>query len=262
MIELNKIYLGDCLEVMKEISDKSIDMILCDLPYKKTEFSWDTIIPFDKLWEQYERIIKDNGAIVLFGSQPFTSLLIVSNLKLFKYCLVWNKEIAGSFAMAKLRPMIVHEDICVFSKGATANGSKRNMVYNPIMVNTEDKNIRPINEGSTRSGATFGKRKNSTIAKSDKNYNPKKRYPKSILTYSKYMAECNQLNRIHPTQKPVALLEWLIKTYSNEDDLILDNCIGSGSTAIAAINIGRKYIGIEKDEKYYQLANKRVKSVS
>jgi site-specific DNA-methyltransferase (adenine-specific) len=243
----NKIFNEDCIsenlnEGMNRIPDKSIDMILCDLPYQKTEMSWDTIIPFNKLWKQYERIIKDNGAIILFGNQPFTSMLIMSNLKLFKYCLVWNKEICGSFAMAKLRPMIIHEDICVFSKGTTANGSKRNMIYNPILKDAEEKNIRPVNQGSSFSNATFGERSSQRMAKSDKNYNPKKRYPKSIFTYSKYNAECNQLKRLHSTQKPVELLKWLISMYSNENNIILDNCCGSGSTAIASINTNRNYI--------------------
>ena len=248
-IELNSLYLGDCLEIMKDIDDKSIDMILCDLPYGTTACNWDTIIPFEPLWEQYERIIKDNGAIVLTASQPFTTKLINSNIKNFKCCWVWNKEIAGAFTLAKVRPMIVTEDICVFGK------SKGKINYYPIMEDANPKNIRPINKGSSSSQATPVA---GGIAKSDKNYNPKKRYPKNILTYSKYMKECNQLNRVHPTQKPVDLFEYLIKTYTNENEIVLDNCIGSGTTAIACINTKRNYIGIEKDENYYRLANDRI----
>ncbi len=239
--------LGDCLERMKEIPDGSVDMILCDLPYGTTACKWDMVIPFEPLWEQYKRIIKDGGAIVLTASQPFTTRLISSNYDMFKYCWVWDKELCGSFALANIRPMIIHEDICVFSKGKTN--------YYPIMTNAEEKNIRPINKGSKVSEATPVA---SGIAKSDVNYNNKKRYPKSIIKYSKYNAECNQLNRVHPTQKPVALFEYLIKTYTSEGDTVLDNCIGSGTTAIACINTNRNFIGIEKDEKYFEIAKKRI----
>lgn len=253
---MNKIYRtkgiklinGDCLEIMKNIPRGKIDMILCDLPYGTTACKWDNVIPFDKLWAQYNRIIKNNGAIVLFSAQPFTSELIHSNIKNYKHYWVWDKEICGAFALAKKRPMIVTEEICVFSKGGKVN-------YYPIMEDAQEKNIRPVNMGSSVSEATPVA---SGIAKSDKNYNPKKRYPKNIIKYSKYNAECNQLNRVHPTQKPVALCEYLIKTYTNEGELVLDNCMGSGSTGVAAINTNRKFIGIELEQNYFDIAKNRI----
>ena len=246
-METNKIYQGDCLELMKQVEDKSVDLILCDLPYGATACKWDTIIPFKPLWEQYKRIIKDNGAIVLTASQPFTSALVMSNLKMFKYEWIWDKQISGAFAVAKYRPLQVTEDICVFSK------NKIN--YFPIMEDANPKNIRPINLGSSQSETM---NKIGSGAKSKNDYNPNKRFPKNLISYSKYNAECNQLNRVHPTQKPVALFEYLIKTYTNEGDLVLDNCIGSGTTAVACINTKRNFIGIELSEEYCKIANERI----
>jgi site-specific DNA-methyltransferase (adenine-specific) len=244
---LNQIIHGDCLEVMKDIPDKSIDMILCDLPYGTTACKWDVIIPFDRLWEQYKRVVKHNAAIVLTASQPFTSQLVMSNLEWFKYSWVWNKEVSGGFATAKYRPLQVTEDICVFAK------DKIN--YFPIMEDAKVKNIRPINAGSSQS-KTMNKMGNG--AKSKHDYNPNKRFPRNLISYSKYNAECNQLNRLHPTQKPVALFEYLIKTYTNEGDLVLDNCAGSGTTAVAAINTNRNYICIEKEKEYFDIACDRI----
>jgi site-specific DNA-methyltransferase (adenine-specific) len=247
---MKKVILGDCLELMKDIPNGSIDMILCDLPYGTTACNWDTIIPFDKLWMQYNRIIKPNGPIVLFSAQPFTTKLIGSNIKNFKHSWVWNKELSGAFALAKYRPMIVTEDVCVFSSAGKVN-------YYPIMEDAQTKNIRPINLGSSSSSATPVA---SGVAKSKDGYDNKKRYPKNIIKYSKYNAECNQLNRLHPTQKPVALFEYLIKTYSNENDIILDNCAGSGTTAIACLNNNRNYILMEKEKKYFDIINERIKN--
>lgn len=238
----------DCLEGMKLISDKSIDMILCDLPYKKSMGKWDVLIPFDVLWEQYERIIKDNGAIVLFGSQPFTSKLICSNLDLFKYSLVWDKGKAGNIFTAKLKPLITHEDICIFSKGATANGSKRNMKYNPQMEDMQKQR----NYFMSSSGKSFQRESHEKII-----YKTDKKYPKSIF----YCYNGNQKEKLHPTQKPVDLCEYLIKTYTNGNELVLDNCIGSGTTAVACINTNRNYIGFEKEEKYYKLAVERIENL-
>ena len=231
-MKLNHIYHGDCLEVMKGIPDKSVDMILCDLPYGTTACKWDTIIPFEPLWEQYERIIKDNGAIVLFGSQPFTTVLINSNIKLFRYSWVWEKEQGVNFLMAKKQPLKVHEDICVFSKKQT--------VYNPQM--TEGK---PYISGKGDSGEVTGR------VKKVQTKNNGTRYPRSIIRFKRETG-------LHPTQKPVGLCEYLIKTYTNEGELVLDNCIGSGTTAIACINTGRNFIGIEKEQKYVELARRRV----
>jgi site-specific DNA-methyltransferase (adenine-specific) len=231
---------------MKLIPDKSIDMILCDLPYGTTACKWDSIIPFDKMWESYTRIIKDKGAIVLTAMQPFTTTLISSNLKLFKYCWVWNKKLAGNFLTAKLKPMITHEDICVFSKGATANGSKRNMKYNPQME-LRDK---PRKYKIGKQSELYYRENTDPSIEYESNY----KYPKSIIE----IPNTNRKEKVHPTQKPVELFEYLIKTYTNEGNIVLDNCIGSGTTAIAAININRNYIGFELDNTYYELANKRI----
>lgn len=254
MIELNnnKLYKGDCLEVMDELIQNNIkvDLILTDIPYGTTACAWDSVIPLDKMWEKINNLIADNGAILLFSAQPFTSTLISSNIKNYKHYWVWNKEICGAFALAKKRPMVVTEDICVFSKKGKVN-------YYPIMEDALEKNIRPVNMGSSSSEATPVA---SGIAKSDKNYNPKKRYPKNIITYSKYNADCNQLNRLHPTQKPLYILEYLIKTYSNEGNTVLDFTMGSGSTGVACLNTNRKFIGIELDDTYFDVAKQRIEN--
>ena len=248
-----ELYNGDCLELMKNIPNKSVDMILCDPPYGTTACKWDSVIPFEPMWEQLNRIIKPNGAICLFGSQPFTAELIHSNIKNYKHSWVWDKELCGAFALAKKRPMIVTEDIIVFS-----NNKGKKVNYYPIMVEAEKKNIRPINNGSSSSEATPVA---SGVAKSDKNYNPKMRYPKNIIKYSKYNKECNQLNRVHPTQKPVELLEYLINTYTKEGCVVLDFTMGSGSTGVACMNTNRKFIGIELDEKYFEIARNRIQDI-
>jgi len=244
MNKLNEIINGDCLEVMKDIEDKSIDLIVCDLPYGTTECKWDSVIPFGPLWEQYERIIKDNGAIVLNASQPFTSVLVMSNLKLFKYPLVWRKTRIQGFAQAPYRFMTEHEDILVFGKGGCAKNAKNRMKFNP-----QDLIYKPR--------ITKGKKADASphrIRKTDQKdfVSEWTNYPKSVIEIG------SDFKTIHPTQKPVALLEYLIKSYSNEGDVVLDNCIGSGTTAIACINTNRKYIGIEKDEKYFNMAMDRI----
>ena len=237
MIELNKIYNEDCLEGMKRIADKSIDMILCDLPYGTTACKWDTVIPFEPLWEQYERIIKDNGAIVLTASQPFTTSLISSNIKHFKYCWVWNKKLAGNGILAKIQPLKIHEDIVVFGKGK--------INYFPSM-----------RKGKARyKGGIKDKHGTFSNAESEKVWSDEY-YPTSILEFS---GAGMRTGRTHPTQKPIALFEYLIKTYTNEGDIVLDNCMGSGTTAIACINTGRNYIGFELDKQYCDIANERVR---
>ena len=248
-METNKVYIGDCLELMKDLPDKSIDMILCDLPYGSTGCSWDIKIPFELLWSQYERIITQKGAIVLTASQPFTSLLISSNLKLFKYCWVWEKSRGSNFVHSKYQPLKTHEDICVFSLSPSAYNKKNNfMNYNPQMVEGL-----PYNKGIVQNDAKhligdykFFSGKNETG----------NRYPRSIIKFS---SDSDGKNRgLHPTQKPVKLFEYLIKTYTNEGDIVLDNCAGSGTTGIACINLNRKYILIEKEEKYYDIINNRL----
>lgn len=240
---------GDCLELMKEIPDESVDMILCDLPYGTSACKWDSIIPFEPMWQQYERIIKDTGAIVLFGNEPFSSALRLSNLKLYKYDWKWEKPSGANFLNFKYQPAKVHEDIMVFGKMATSYSKKGNMLYKPQM---EDGT--PYNQ---KSGRQKNERNNSTVRtpiKQVQTINNGTRYPRSIQKFAL------DKDKLHPTQKPVALLEYLIKTYTNENDLVLDCCMGSGSTCVAAINMNRRYIGFELDEKYFQIAKERIES--
>ena len=243
MKELNRIYNEDCLVGMRDIPDKSIDCIICDLPYGSTSIPWDVVIPFDKLWEQYERIIKDNGAIILFGTEPFSSMLRMSNLKWYKYDLIWKKSKSGSAFCAKYRPIAKHENISVFSR----NGEKT--VYNPQM--------KP-GEPYKRTHKVGREINNHKIGFNHKEFvyeNEGVRYPDSVLEFQQ---KWRRQDQIHPTQKPVELIEWLIKSYSNEGDTILDNCMGSGTTAIAAMRTGRNFIGFETDEGYYKICLERI----
>ena len=237
---INKIYNMDCLEGMKAIPDKSIDLILCDLPYGTTACSWDNIIPFEPLWEQYERIIKDNGAVVLTASQPFSSTLVMSNPKLFRYEWVWDKKNPTNFAMAKKQPLKYHETILVFAKKQTE--------YYPIKWRGKPNHKQGLLKNDQQS-EVYGK-----IKRTKDNLSGMK-YPRSIIEISKHSSQ----GGLHPTQKPVALFEYLVKTYTNEGDVVLDNCMGSGTTAIACLNTNRKYIGFEIDEDYFETANKRIK---
>ena len=247
-----KLLHGDCLELMKDIEDQSIDMILCDLPYGTTACKWDTIIPFDKLWEQYERVIKNTGAIVLFGSQPFTSALVMSNIKLFKYSLVWRKERATNFLNFQYQFGKSHEDVCVFGFGATSytkNGV--NMSYYPQMEIGDPYYCKQGFVGN----AIARDKKTRTNSKSICTQNNGSRYPQSVLSFKTERG-------LHPTQKPVALLEYLIKTYTQENELVLDNCMGSGSTGVACLETNRQFIGIEKDKTYFDIAKKRIENHS
>ena len=238
-MELNKIYNEDCLEGMKRIPDKSVDMILCDLPYGTTVCKWDTIIPFEPLWEQYERVIKDGGAIILTASQPFTTKLISSNFDWFKYELIWNKVLPTGFAIAKIQPMKQHENVLVFGKGKVTYNPQMTPRERPRTYNRTHKNY----EGSENLQKHDGKARTLT------HY-----YPRSLLEFS----NANNKSKVHPTQKPVPLFEYLIRTYTNENETILDNCMGSGTTAIACLNTNRNYIGFELDETYFNLANERI----
>ena len=229
----NTLHHGDCTVIMQGIADGSIDLILCDLPYAVTQNSWDTLIPFDVLWEQYKRIIKPNGAIVLTASQPFTSLLIMSNRKWFKYSLVWKKSRKTGFLNAKKMPLRQHEDIVVF-------GRKR-ITYNP--QGTESCEI--ANTGRARGGC-YGA--SAPFLQTTRNY------PTSVIEFP------SGPNTQHPTQKPVALMEYLIRTYSNEGDTVLDNCMGSGTTGIAAARNGRHFVGIEQVKKYFDLAQEGIEA--
>lgn len=246
---VNKVFNMDCLEGMQMIPDKSIDMILCDLPYGTTACKWDVIIPFEPLWKQYERVIKDNGAIVLTASQPFTSALVMSNPKLFKYELVWLKNIPTGFLNAKRMQMKAHENILIFYKNPST--------YNPQMIKRtpeQYKSCLRINDSNRNSGESYGNVNTALKRKSAEEQWYK--YPTSELKIS---VEDIRNGKGHPTQKPVALFEYLIKTYTNEGETVLDNCMGSGTTAIACINTGRNYIGFEKEEKYYNIILERIK---
>jgi len=246
-MDINKIYCGDCLEVMKDIPDKSIDMVLADLPYGTTACKWDTIIPFEPLWEQYKRIIKDNGAIVLTTSQPFTSKLVMSNPDMFKYSWIYKKRCASNFAQAKYAPMKEHEDVLVFARGKV--------------------NYYPIKEERIGSGAERAKylfsdatryKSGEFVGSMSGKYNEKAdefRYPSSVQEFNN---RARGDRGFHPTQKPVALFEYLIKTYTNEGDLVLDNVAGSFTTAIACENLKRNWICIEKEPKYCKIGKKRI----
>lgn len=234
----NKVIQGDCLEVMKSIPDKSIDMILADLPYGTTACKWDTIIPFEPLWEQYKRIIKDNGAIVLTASQPFTSKLVMSKIKDFKYSWVWNKKSISNPQLAKFQPLKCHEDILVFS-------NKTHKYFPQGLIDIENINIGKKSVCSDNEKLGHIKRRSDYIQ-------TKTNYPKSIQLFPR------ESNVSHPTQKPVALFEYLIKTYTNEGDIVLDNVAGSGTTGVACKNTNRNYILIEKEPEYIEIINKRI----
>lgn len=242
------IYQGGCLAVMPLIPDKSVDMILCDLPYGTTACSWDTVIPFKPLWKEYKRVIKDYGVIVLTASQPFTSALVMSNPGWFKYCWVWDKVAKGDIMNAKNKPLKQHEDIAIFSEGTTANGSKRRMPYFPLGVTP---NTREVNKQNRQEGAFKGLRPSHVV-----NYKRQGTgYPSSILRFS----NADHTGTLHPTQKPIALFEYLIRTYTNEGDLVMDNCLGSGTTAVACKNLGRRFLGIELSPEYCAVAVHRLR---
>jgi len=234
----NKIICGDCLEEMKNIKDKSVDMILCDLPYGTTRNKWDSVIDLDKMWDEYERIIKDNGAIVLTAVQIFASQLIMSRQKLFKYDLIWKKTIASGQLNVNRQPLRTHEHILVFYKNQPT--------YNQQMTKGKPYTI---NRKATYKGEGYNKQTDSH--KENNGF----RHPTSVLEFSN-----PRIKGGHPTQKPVELFEWLIKTYTEKGELVLDNCIGSGTTAIACMNTKRDYIGIELSKKYINMTNKRIET--
>lgn len=240
-----KLLHGDCLELMKKVPDKSIDMILCDLPYGQTQRNkWDVVIPFEKLWEHYNRVIKDNGVIVLFANGMFTAELMLSNKAMWKYNLIWEKTQPTGFLNAKKMPLRNHEDICIF--------------YNKLPTYNPQKTTGHIRKTSKAEHKVGSKNTTNYGEHGLTTYNSTERYPKSVWKYAKDI----QKSALHPTQKPVALLEELIKTYTNEGDLILDNCMGSGSTGVAALNTNRNFIGIELDDKYFDIAKERIESLN
>jgi site-specific DNA-methyltransferase (adenine-specific) len=236
MLQINKIHQGDCLEVMTLIDAKSIDMILCDLPYGSTECKWDTMIAFDELWSQYKRVIAATGAIVLTASQPFTSALVMSNPAWYKHHWIWVKERGTGFQCARYRPMMKTEDIIMFRKSSGT--------YNPQMVERETPLKYNYPSIKSKSNPLMGKYISNSVISTHK-------YPENTLYFNTERGQ-------HPTQKPVALFEYLIKTYTNEGDLVLDNCAGSGTAGVACLNTKRNFILIEHDEHYCEVARVRI----
>ena len=246
-----KLWRGDCLEKMKLIKSGSVDLILCDLPYGTTPLKWDSVIAPEPLWAEYERVLKPTGTAVLFCSQPFTARLVISNPKLFKYCLIWVKGRPANFAQASNMPLKTHEDIAVFSKGAAVHKgqSTRRMTYNPQGVQIIE---RPMQSKKVPSESSFTQRPSHSL----------KPYVQQLTNFpSMILRFAHDKGGLHPTQKPVKLLEYLIRTYSDKGQVVLDNCMGSGSTGIACVRTKRRFIGIERDPKYFEIALNRLKHV-
>ena len=243
--------LGDCLERMREIPDGSVDMVLCDLPYGVSACSWDSVIPLAPLWEQYGRITKSNGNVVLTAAQPFTTILISSNLKKFKYSWVWDKKTATGGALAGRRPMRAHEDVCVFSSKLS--------VYYPQMVDFCENEIKRMRKHDfiCPNAQTMGRGTNVSTGW----YEGKKKFPQSVIRINGLApASVEKKAGMHPTQKPVRLMEYLIKTYTQEGEIVLDNCFGSAPTGVACVNTGRRFIGIERDSHYFDVGRKRIEA--
>lgn len=234
-----EIYKGDCLEIMQEIPTGSVDMVLCDLPYGTTVCKWDSVIPFEPLWEQYQRVTKERGAVVLFAAQPFTTALINSNRRQFRYCWYWKKNNKTGAPFAHVQPMRCVEDIAVFYKKSPTYNAQGLVALKEPVIN------------KPRAGSVYHPHKNASVKK----YTG---WPHHLLEFANE-AQSNR-NRLHPTQKPVKLLEYLIKTYTNPGEVVLDNCMGSGSTGVACLNTGRRFIGIEKDPHYFETAKQRIEA--
>lgn len=257
MVKIENITLlnGDCLKMMKEIPDNSIDMVLCDLPYGTSASSWDKKLPMNDLWNEYKRIIKHNRAIVLFSQQPFTSLLITSNIEMWKYNWIWEKDNGTNFMNNHFCPLKITEDICVFGNGATSfvkNGE--NLIYNPQFSEGKPYSIISGSQKSNSAVVRGGKGGRDDVG-GYKTESDGKRYPKNLIKFNR------DKDKLHPTQKPVSLCEYLIQTYTNEGDVVLDNCMGSGTTGIACLNTNRKFIGMELDDTYFEIAKKRIEEV-
>ena len=260
-IELDKIYNMDCLDGMKMISDGSVDAVICDLPYGTTDCAWDSIIPLDKLWEQYDRILSPKGTAVLFAQQPFTSVLGVSNIKMLRHSLTWIKDRGANFIAARHQPYKCSEDILVFSKGNFVVNANNKATYNPQMTIADIADFRYLyRKGTIAESKSLNQIRNRPCNKDVKTFgyikDPYERFPKNFIFY----AVPNKDERIHPTQKPVNLIEYLVMTYTNEGDTVLDNCMGSGTTAIACHRAKRHFIGFELNKEYYEKACKRIRN--
>lgn len=243
----------DCMDYMATLPDKSIDMILCDLPYGTTQCKWDSVLDLNKLWCEYKRIIADNGNILLFADEPFTSILICSNLEQFRQRITWDKQVAGNHLNSKKMLLKITEDICLFTPSKLGN-----QTYNIQLTEKPKEHRRGDRKRENRkefAGGYVGKH-NGQVSE---NYNEEVSYPSNLWSVNSKQGECNALNRMHPTQKPLELIENLLLTYSNENDMVLDNCMGSGTTAIACYNTGRNFVGCELDKDYYDAACKRFK---
>jgi len=243
---------GEALEEMDKLIERGVivDAIICDLPYGITACKWDTIIPFEPMWERLNKLIKQNGAIVLFGSEPFSSALRMSNLKMYKYDWKWHKDKCSNFIHAKTQPRKTIEDIMIFTKGGTTHNSKEKYIYNSQMT---DRAVRKKTKKTKKSEHQKEIRNDKTIFESSVNFIAGKNYAEANIYF-----KTDHKGRVHPTQKPVALMEYLVKTYTNEDELVLDFTMGSGTTGLACKNLNRKFIGIELDEKYYNIAKERL----
>lgn len=242
-----ELWQGDCLKEMNKLEDKSVDCIICDLPYGTTACKWDVVIPFDKLWEHYERVIKDNGAIVLFGSEPFSSELRLSNKKLYRYDWVWEKPYKTLYPRASYRPLLGHEIISIFYK--------KQPTYNPQGVIPCDKEVRQ--KLTTLKDSVYLNNCFKDVEVYKKKFT---NYPSTVLKIGQHINKKGRVH-LHPTQKDLDLMEYLVKTYSNEGDLILDNCMGSGTTGVACVKLNRRFVGIELEEEYFNIAEKRIKEV-
>lgn len=236
--------LGDCLDIMPFLPEKSINAIIADLPYKKTKCDWDSILPFEKLWENYNRVLAEGGIIILNSTQPFTTKLIMSNEKMFKYCLYWKKEKGTGFVLSGKRPLMIIEDICIFYK--------KNSTYNPQKKLLEKPIIRTMPIVHSKSGGS------NTFKNSQLNEDGSRKYKTYTHSTPNNFLEFKRDIGLHPTQKPIELLNYLIKTYTNEHDVILDNTMGSGTSVLSCLMNNRKFIGIEKEKEYYDIANKRL----
>lgn len=241
-----QLFHGDCLEIMPQLPDGSCDCIICDMPYSTTACKWDVQMPLAPLWEQYERLIRDDGAIALFATQPFTTTLIASKMDWFRYMWYWRKGQGSNFQLANIQPLRVVEDICIFSKAKSANGANPTLRYFPIL---KPRAVPSHNGGGLHTVSLLNRNNMKQIHKTYYTH-----HPTNVLEYKRVYGR----EKVHPTQKPVDLLSYLIRTYTREGETVLDNCMGSGSTGVACVETGRNFIGIEKSETFFNIAKERI----